>query len=80
MGVAVITNWCGESSPFRPLCFSSRRWLTPEAMLLVHDDQREPREADALLEQGMGADDDLGPGPIRSLRQPACGRRRPPIR
>ena len=38
--------------------------IDPETMLFVDNDQRKPREPDALLEQGMGADDD--PGVARS--------------
>ena len=43
-----------------PFCLSFSALLDAEAMLLVDDDEREPLELDALLEQRVRADDDGG--------------------
>jgi hypothetical protein len=50
----------------------SSRWSTPKRVLLVHHGEAEPREAHAILDEGVGADRDR----VLPRSQPGQGSRR----
>ena len=56
IGVAVITSRCGGRSA---LCGQHHPLGDPEAVLLVDDREAEPLVGDRLLEDGVGADEDV---------------------
>ena len=59
IGVAVRTSWCGTRLPSRPLSRKARRWCTPKRCCSSMMTRPRLRKADALLHQGVRADDDL---------------------
>ena len=61
IGVAVMCSTCGA----RP-CVERLALLDAEAVLLVDDGDREVAQLDALLDQRVRADDDVG---ARALRR-----------
>ena len=68
IGVAVMTSRCGGWAALGPQRVAL---LDAEAVLLVDDDQAEVGEVDALVEQGVGADDDARPRPDAIVGQRA---------
>ena len=56
IGVAVISRTCGRAAG--RLCLERAALVDAEAVLLVHDREREVRERDGLLDERVGADDD----------------------
>ena len=72
IGVAVMTSTCGGQ-----LAAAAQRvpLLHAEPVLLVHHDQAEVGEPDAVLDQRVRADDDAG---LAGLRRPAAPGGGPP--
>ena len=79
IGVAVMWRTCGAarvpSASSGPLASSAARWRDAEAVLLVDDADREPREAHVRLDQRVGADDEAELAGLEPAERVAARRR-----